>query len=681
MRNTLGTKALNTISSPHLFRLVLPAVYIVIALILALPMPASAEEPVAPADLTELSIEQLLNVEVYSASKFVQKTAEAPASVSIITAADIRHYGYRTLADILGSVRGLFVTYDRNYEYVGVRGFNRPGDYNSRILLLVDGYRINDTLYDTATIGTEFFLDVDLIDRVEVVRGPGSSIYGSNAFFGVVNVITKRGRDFSGAEVSGEVASFGTGKARMTYGRQHENGIETLVSASYSGSKGQDLFYPEFNTPATNNGVAQNLDQDTARRVYGKLVFNGFILAAAYSERIKGIPTASFGTAFNDPGSQSKDTQSVLDLGYSGQLSPRTDIAARVYYGAYFYDGIFPYGPAPIVVNQDQGRSEWWGAEVKLVSQYGQHKLVTGAEYQDNFRQDQTNYDIAPYMLYLDDKRSSKREALYMQDEMTLRDNLLFNAGLRYDHYSTAGNAFNPRLALIYNLSPETTLKFLYGTAFRAPDAYELYYGNGIDSKAAPTLKPEKITSYELAVEQQLQPNFRLAASAYYNRISNLINQVLDPADGLLVFQNIGRTNAKGVEFEAERAWENDTRLKSSYAWQLSRNQGTNAELVNSPRHLVKLNYSVPMFGNGMHAGAELQYTGSRKTLAGGSAGGYAIANLTLTGQEPAYGLDLSASIYNLFDRRYADPGRPEHVQDLIQQDGRSFRLKLSKRF
>lgn len=221
-----------------------------IALILALPMPASAEEPAAPANLTKLSIEQLLNVEVYSASKFVQKTTEAPASVSIVTAADIRHYGYRTLADILGSVRGLFVTYDRNYQYVGARGFNRPGDYNSRILLLVDGYRINDTLYDTATIGTEFFLDVDLIDRVEVVRGPGSSIYGSDAFFGVVNVITKRGKDFSGAEVSGEVASFGTGKARMTYGRQHENGIETLVSASYSDSKGQDLFYPGFNAPA-----------------------------------------------------------------------------------------------------------------------------------------------------------------------------------------------------------------------------------------------------------------------------------------------------------------------------------------------------------------------------------------------------------------------------------------------
>jgi iron complex outermembrane receptor protein len=652
-----------------------------IALILALPLSASAEESLTPADLTGLSIEQLLNVEVYSASKFVQKITEAPASVSIVTAADIKGYGYRTLADILRGVRGLFVTYDRNYNYVGVRGFDRPGDYNSRILLLVDGYRVNDTLYDTATIGTEFFLDADLIDRVEVVRGPGSSIYGSNAFFGVINVITKRGRDFNGAEISGEAASSGSGKARMTYGRQQENGAEVLVSASYSDSKGQDLFFPEFNTPANNNGIAQGLDQDSAKRVYGKLALNSFTLAAAYSERVKAIPTASFGTVFDDPRSQSKDTQSALDLGYSGQLSARTNLVARAYYGTYSYDGVFPNDPAPIVVNQDQGRSAWWGADAQLMGQYGQHKLVTGAEYQDNFRQDQSNYDIAPYALYLDDKRSSRREALYVQDEMTLRENLLFNAGLRYDHYSTAGNVFNPRLALIYNPRTETAIKFLYGTAFRAPNAYELYYGNGIDSKADTTLKPEKITTYELVAEHEFQPNFHLSASAYYNRISDLINQLLDPADNLLVYRNIGQTDARGVEFEAERAWEDDTRLRVSYAWQLSRDQGSNAELVNSPRHLAKLNYSVPMLDNSLRVGAELQYTGSRKTLADGSAGGYVIANLTLTSQKLAHGLELSASIYNLFDRRYADPGRPEHVQDVIGQDGRNFRLQLSERF
>lgn len=140
---------------------------------------------------------------VYGASKYEQKVTEAPSSISIVAAAIIKEYGYRTLPDVLRSLRGFFITNDRNYSYVGVRGFNRPGDYNIRILLLIDRHRVNDHHYNQALIGMEFVLDVDLIDRVEVVRGPSSSIYGINAFFAVVNVMTRRGRDLKGVEVSG----------------------------------------------------------------------------------------------------------------------------------------------------------------------------------------------------------------------------------------------------------------------------------------------------------------------------------------------------------------------------------------------------------------------------------------------------------------------------------------------
>src|SRR5512142_86333 len=175
----------------------------------------------AAADLKQLSLEELMNIEVqtiYSASKYEQKVTEAPSSVSIVTSSDIKKYGYRTLADILRSVRGFYVTNDRNYSYVGVRGFGRPGDYNSRILLLIDGHRTNDNIYDQAFVGTEAIIDIDLIDRVEIVRGPGSSLYGSNASFEVVNVITKGGRDLGGVEESGEACSFHPDKGRPTYG-------------------------------------------------------------------------------------------------------------------------------------------------------------------------------------------------------------------------------------------------------------------------------------------------------------------------------------------------------------------------------------------------------------------------------------------------------------------------------
>jgi iron complex outermembrane receptor protein len=159
---------------------------------------------------TELAgSEEILFLEipsVFTASKYEQKVTAAPSAVSIVTASEIRKYGYRNLADILRSVRGFSTTYDHQSEYLGVRGFGRPGDFNTRILLLIDGHRTNDNIFDAASIGNDFPLDIDLVDRIEVVRGPGSSLYGSNAFFAVIAVSTRRGRDVQGLGVSGSAA-------------------------------------------------------------------------------------------------------------------------------------------------------------------------------------------------------------------------------------------------------------------------------------------------------------------------------------------------------------------------------------------------------------------------------------------------------------------------------------------
>jgi len=647
----------------------------------ALPMQAAAHNH-TPDELTSLSIEELLSIEVYSASKFTQKTMEAPSAVTVVTAEDIRNYGHRTLADVLAGVRGMYVSYDRNYQYLGVRGFNRPGDYNSRILLMVDGYRLNDPVYDQASVGTEFPLDMDLVERVEIVRGPGSSIYGSNAFFAEVNVITRRGRDFDGAEVSAEAASYGSGKGRLTYGAEMENGVELLLSATVSDSAGRDLYFPEYDNPATGNGVARNLDGDRYHSLFGKLVHAGFTLTGAYASRTKQVPTAAYGAQFNDPGFGTTDVQGYADLAYYGELGERWDIAGHAFYADYTYAGTYPFGP-PVVMNKDETEGRWGGAELRLTGRFDKHKLVLGAEYQDNFRQDQRNFDVAPYALYLDDRRSSTREGIYLQDEIMLMPGLLLNAGARYDRYSTVVDTLNPRLALIYSPWKTTSFKALYGTAFRAPNAFEQYYHDGnVTQKPSPNLKPEEITSYEFVAEHEPQPNFRLTASVYRNEISGLLNQVVDPADGLLVFQNLGQARTQGAEFEAERAWSGDMRLRASYAWQITRDQTTGAELENSPRQLAKLGYSQPVWGDALRAGVELQYTGPRKTLAGATTGGYGIANLTLLSRRLVRGLELSASVYNLFDKRHADPARPEHAPiDAIAQDGRNFRLKLGYRF
>ena len=250
------------------------------------------------ADLSNLSLEQLMEIRVdtvFGASKFLQKVTEAPASITIVTAEDIRSYGYRTLAEILQSVRGFYVSYDRNYSYLGVRGLGRPGDYNTRILLLIDGHRINENIYNMAPIGTEFPLDVDLIERVEIIRGPSSSIYGANAFFGVVNVITRTGKDLKGLEVSGEAGSLNSYDGRLTYGNRSGRNVDFLISGSFYESEGQRrLYVKEFDNPSTNNGIAENADRDRFQHFFGSATFSDFTVQGLLASRKKLIPTRCF---------------------------------------------------------------------------------------------------------------------------------------------------------------------------------------------------------------------------------------------------------------------------------------------------------------------------------------------------------------------------------------------------
>jgi outer membrane receptor for ferrienterochelin and colicins len=641
-------------------------------------------------NLAELSIEQLMNVDVptiYGACKFEQKVTDAPASVSVITADEIKKYGHRTLGDILRSVRGLYVTYDRNYNFLGVRGFNRPGDYNSRILLLLDGHRLNDNIYETATVGTEFPLDVDLIDRIEIIRGPSSSIYGTSAFFGVINVITRQGKDMKSAEVAGAAGSQDTYSGRLSYGNKYQNGLELLISTSRYNSDGvRGLYYREFDAPATNNGIAVHADDDRSTSFFSKVSFRDLTLTGAYLSREKGIPTGSFGTVFNDNRNRTTDSRGYVDLKYARKLENQAELTARFYYDTYHYHGDYLYSGAdpgdPLVLSKDSSDGQWAGGELMFTGRFREkHIFTVGVENRYNFRQDQRTYDEAPFLSKLDDRRTLHTYALYLQDEYHLLPNLIFNVGLRYDYYSTFGGTTNPRLALIYKPWEKTIFKLLYGDAFRTPNVYELYYAdNGLTAKPNPNLQPEKIRTYELVYEQYMGEHFRTSLSGFYYQMDDLITQQTD-TDGLLIYRNMEKVEAKGVEMEVEAKWADGLQGRVSYILQEARTKDTGELLTNSPRHMVKVNLAAPLIRKNVFVGAELQYTSSRKTLAGGNEGGFVIANLTLFSQNLLKGLEFSASFYNFLDRKYGDPGAGEHLQDVIGQDGRTFRVKFTYRF
>lgn len=647
-------------------------------------------------DLDALSLEQLMDMNVhvvYGASKYEQRVTQAPSSISIVTAEDIRRFGYTDLVDVLRSVRGLYVTDDRNYTYLGVRGFLRPGDYNTRVLVLIDGHRLNDNVYDSGSVGRDSMLDVELIDRVEVIRGPSSSLYGSSAFFGVINVITKRGRGVDGGELEVDTASYDTQRARATYGKTFDSGVDWLVSMSHYSSDGLDFYYPEFDqrisadARAAKNGLAAGRDDETASKFFSSLRYGNFAASLYLSDRHKQIPTASFDTIFDDPRTMTDDARGYLELSYNRALSERASLSVRASYDSYQYEGDFPTDYALLgegdyeAIARDEMRGEWLNSEVQLtLLPTDRYTVIMGAEYRTSLREYQAAYDvIEPRVYYIDRDDTSSVLGLFGQVEAKLRDDFSLTAGLRYDHYGqTFGGTANPRLAAVYNPSPNSAIKALYGEAFRAPNPYEAHYNP--EQANRPPLRPETIDTYELVYEHYFNSTYRLSLSGYQYQIDGLITLV-ETEDGEPYFDNLEDVQARGVELELEGSYSNGAVLRGSWSVQRAKDTATGLELTNSPRQLGKLSASTPILNSKVFANLELQYNSETVTLARTHSPSYWITNFTLNSHDRWSKMELTAGIYNAFDEERLFPGSEEHAQTLLQQQGRTYGAEVIVRF
>lgn len=625
-----------------------------------------------------MDLESLMQIRVSGASRFEQDSADAPAAISIVTAADIRAHGWRTLADVLRAQRGFNTSYDRLYTYLNVRGMGRVGDNNNRIQLLIDGVRMNDPMYDQAMLGEEGPLDMSLIERIEIVRGPGSAVYGGNAFFAVINVITRDPRQHSLREAAMSLGDNGLARAQATLSHSLQGGGGLLLSASMQHVAGESVPYPEQGL------VAQGRDGERGRRLFMQIEQQGWSLGLSHSQRNKAMPNAAYGQAWNQSPSEFTDSTTAIWGKLQRQLTNGGRLDALVYAGHYDYFGDYSvYSGAAVVGSTDKTPASWLGTELTLTHDSSQgHTWLVGTSFEHQVLDPRSQINgiqqsAAPGHI--------NRVALFVTDAWELGPRHTLNLGLRYDHHSVAHNAdqIHPRIGLIWRADADTTLKLLGGTSYRHPNYYECCYPSpGVSVQANET---ETVESLELATEHRLDARTDLSASLYHNRIKHHINL---NADSVFVNHPTPIT-ALGLELEGVRRWASGAQARASLSLQQARRDG--ALPVNSPRSLFKLNLRGPLWHD-LRPALETQFVSARKTLAGAEVGSYWLTHLNLAHEGLGKGVSASLGVYNLFDTHYRDPAAPIHhfhtsaggaatTLDSLVQDGRSLRLNLAWSF
>jgi len=634
---------------------------------------APADQPTV--DLNALTIEQLMQVQVVGAALHPQTLQDAPASVTIITAEDIRKYGYRTLGEALSAVRGFYVTNDRTYETIGVRGFNLPGDYDGHVLVMVNGHNMADNIFDYMLFfGNGFPIDMNLIKQIEIIRGPASALYGSNAIFATINVITKSPAEAGPLTVTTDTGSFGEKKIQVM-DTASVGSAKVLFSGSvYSNTGESPLFFPQFNTPQNNYGKAVDLNGEKGYHFFANLVWGNWTVTAAFSDHNQVQPISWGPTIFNDRGTHNDDQRNFIDAVYERLIAGGT-LRWRTYYDSYHYLGRFDYalGNGGVQDNRQRDLGDWVGTQLTYrIRPSFAGDITLGAESKVDIRALMTDFDVSPSPIQdVSINRPNRSLGLVFQDEKKLSNRWKLDLGLRFD-ISKYGRAFlSPRAALLYQHS-EWAVKFLYGRSFRNPSTYQLFYGDGLASQANPNARPETANTVEVDLDRKIGKRMNLQASAYGYRLYNFLLGAALPS-GSIQYQNDDRIQAEGVELEINGRPTNWLEAAASYALQWTRDD---TFLENSPRHLAKLRLAAPL-GRRFDLSSGMQYQSSRLTLAGNTVPPVYLADFTLTSRHLLRDFDVRLGVRNAFNRNYSDPVELNPAVDTIPQPGRSFFVEM----
>lgn len=635
-----------------------------------------------------------------------QPLATAPAVATVITAEDIEAIGATTLSEAMVLVPGVNVLNRLQGNHFIFRGVRSDSDFNPDWLIMLDGVPQNDVALGNQRL---FISEIPIqnIERIEVIRGPGSALYGTDAFAGVVNVITRKPSDVASPQVRVRGGSFDTAEAR--YLRPDQLGeIKSLFSLQTRTTEG---FRPKVEmdeqtiwdqTLGTNASLAPghaqtwqddyNLQWDLER---GPLR----IRARRWAHKL-GI--AGLAGSLDDTGRRKSDMNS-LDLMYEHMnVAPDWDLRGVLSWYDFDIDtkdvrayppgafgGLFPDG-----VQDNPGYSErrYYSELAGLYKGWAAHTLTLGtggARHRLYDVRGTRNYGLLssglpfplPAPINLDDTQTFLPNAdrdiyfAYAQDEWRYAADWTLTYGLRYDHYSDFGSTANPRIALVWATAADVTTKFLVGRAFRAPTFTDLYSQNNPSLIGNPNLQPELITTYEIATEYHPSPRLTAGINVTHHVIKDKINDVANAIG--TTGQNQGRQEGNGGEIELRWSPINDVSLSAWYAHQRNEVKDTDTDAGFAPRNSANVRVDWRFLPNWFWD-TNMHWVADRSREPGDNrppVTDYTLVNVTLRYKSRALWM-TSLSVFNLFDKKARDPSDPGGFDDHLLQP-RSIFLEL----
>lgn len=616
--------------------------------------------------------------DLVTATKRPTSLRKAPAIATIISADEIRNMGARNLLDVLKMVPGFGVSITEfGGNMVEVRGIR--SSLSEKILVMIDGHSLNRNFTGSALYRVAGMLPMENVKRVEVVRGPGSALYGTNAFVATINIITRTAEEIDGLEAKAGGGSFSSLKGDLLGGKAVGDKFTVVANLDHAQTQGPKLTIDADTLSGTPYSKAPGnpdlyFKQTSAflKVGYGDLTFRGQYLTKQEGMYI-GIVSA-----LTDDSSKAQVDNYWGELAYNLKLTEDFSANLKFYYDYFEQDPtmkIYPDGFAGLypngMIGKPQVKNRTIGGELQTDwDLFSDNHLITGISYEEMRQYDVhqlanfnplTGAPLASVQEVANWNKDATRQifAAYLQDEWQLPYDVNLTAGLRYDHYSDFGDTFNPRIGLVWSFLENADLKLLYGQAFRAPNFQELYNINNATVIGNPNLKPERIQTYEAGVAWRLNRYFAANLNYFISIIRDQIGWIPSTTAGQpAVNSNIGKTETQGVEVGCNGSFGTDMHWKLNYTYQDPRDVSNNKRLPYVPSHRVSgsVNYALTKYLN-LHT--DLLWTGPRPRDTGDTRPempSYTTVDLAMTVKNFYKTLEIQATIRNLFDQHYNDP-------------------------